>query len=174
MDELLDFFVNLLPYICIFFFSFIVLLIFLKIISKKKVKKTNVSFYGLFMDLNRNNLISLSMIYLFYMFVLGSIIINNITIVTFIVLIMLSFAFCLSTKNAYFFIRMVFNSLCIYYLLTIKADLYNYMTTASAIPYVFLTFFMVILFIIFYSTYTFLKEAELILKENSYIKKRDL
>lgn len=174
MDELLDFFVNLLPYICIFFFSFIILLIFFKIVSKEKVKKTNVSFYGLFMDLNKNNLISLSMIYLFYMFVLGSLVINNITIVTFLVLIILSFAFCLSTKNAFFFIRMVFNSLCIYYLLSIKADLYDYMLTASALPYVFLTFFMVVLFIIFYSTYIFLKEAELILKENNYIKKMDL
>ena len=66
----------------------------------------------------------------------------------------------------------IMNSLLVYVLLFFKTIFYSYMIEIQPTWYVILLFAVVIVFILFYSTFVFLNDLLSVLKHDEYVKKK--
>lgn len=171
MDEIIYYLSKLIPYIFIFLIILAIIAIIFSIISYKKINSKNIAIFGLFMDLKTKDIISISLLILYYINVVASLFINEITIITLIILITPIIIFNIINKTVFKLIKSIISTLFIYLLLIFKSIFFNYLIDVSVLWYVVLIFAILCIFIFLYSSYSFVKNIDIIVKDNQYVKR---
>lgn len=171
MDEIIYYLSKLIPYIFIFLIILAIIAIIFSIISYKKINSKNIAIFGLFMDLKTKDIISISLLILYYINVVASLFINEITIITLIILITPIIIFNIINKTVFKLIKSIISTQFIYLLLIFKSIFFNYLIDVSVLWYVVLIFAILCIFIFLYSSYSFVKNIDIIVKDNQYVKR---
>ena len=170
MEEAIYQLTKLIPYFILFPIAAIVVSIVLKIISKKKINNSNVTIYGLLMNLNNKENFLISLLLIGYIMEIESIFVMEFSIfsVVFIYLPILLFdILCMS------FIRIpvdLLESTFVIALLFFKNIFFSYMMEVGIIWYVLVLFVILCAFIVVFSTYTLTGNFNRILKSKTKVK----
>lgn len=163
---------SLLPYFIIFPVLALILALVFNFLSKRKITNKNATFYGLFMNLRTIDIISISLLIMHYFLIIESFFITENSIYTFLLLMIPIIIFNIINFNLIKVVPSIMNSLLIYVLLFFKTIFYSYMIEIQPTWYVILLFVVVIIFILFYSTFVFLNDLLSVLKHDEYVKKK--
>ena len=80
MNEVIYQLSYLLPYLIIFPFLSILLMVVLWLLSKRTITNSNISFYGLFMNLKFLDILALSFLFIYYFLIIESFFITTYTL----------------------------------------------------------------------------------------------
>ena len=148
----------------------IVFLIFF--FGKSKIQKHGIAFYGVFMGLTNRNILSLSLLFIYYYFIIVSIFINRFSFLTLILLVVpISLFHFINFYFIRFFIDAI-NTVLIYTMLYSKSIFYHYMIEVGRFWYVALLYVLLCFFIILYATYIFIRRFKVIIASNKYIENK--
>ena len=169
-DEFIYEMIRLFPFAIVFpIFIAIVYLLFRKNI-KKGINNSNIKFYGLFIELNNKDIISISLLLLEYFIVIVSLFITEFTIINIIILFLPIIIF--DIINGYFmkiFIDIINYSL-IFFILYSKNIFFSYLIDVGNYWYVNIIIFLLSIFITIYMSFIFLRNFNSIVKNNKYIR----
>ena len=171
---MIDYFFDLkdiFPYLyCFPILLFIIFIMF--VIGKRKINDKGIAFYGIFMSLTNTNIVSITLLCLYYYFIIVSIFINNFTILIFLILIIPIVLF--DIINFYFikFFIDIINTIVIFVLIYSKVIFYNYMIDVGSFWYVIVLYVMLCLFIYLYATFIFVRRFKSIMSKNKYVEKK--
>ena len=146
---MIDYFFDLnafLPYLYFFPIFLIISFIIFKI-KKRDISDKTIPFYGRYIGLNNTNILSLTLIFVYYYLIIVSIFINSFSLYHLILFIIPIILFNIIN---FYFIKLfidIINTIIIYILLYSKSILYNYMIDAGEYWYVILLYSLMCLFI---------------------------
>lgn len=162
---------NLLPYIALFPIITIFLVIIFSIVHKRKIDQ-HFSFYGLFLDLNNKDIFSLSLLFIYYIFIVESLFVNNFSLIHFLFLLLPITIFNIINKYIVNLLVNIINSCFIYALLICKSIFFNYLIDVTVVWYVVVILLLLSLFIFFYASYFFIRNYLLLLQNNKYVQRK--
>ena len=173
MDEVIYQLSLLFTFILSFFLFILIFLIIFEItfkINKKETEK-HLKFYGMFMGLNNYDILLFSLKTISYVLLLWSIISNQINFIHFLIFLLAQLLFdLLARRFVKIFVNFV-NSLFICFLLYSKQIFYNYLVDVTFLYSVVALIILLGLFIFFYGSYFYLKDIQVLLSRNKYVKK---
>ena len=176
MNEVIYQLSYLLPYLIIFPLLSIILMVVLWLLSKRTLTNNNVSFYGLFMNLKFMDILSLSLLLIYYFIIIESFFITTYTMYSMIFFLIPIVLFNILSFNGNIF-RVLYslgNAILIFVMLFFKNVFYSYIVEISNSWYVVLLFIMLCIFIFLYATYVFLNSLLNVLRKNKYVKKKEI
>ena len=163
---------GLLPYFVIFPVLALILALVFNFLSKRQLTNENATFYGLFMNLRTIDIISISLLIMHYFLIIESFFVVENSIYQFLLLMIPIVIFNILNFNLLKVFPSLVNSLLVYVLLFFKTIFYSYMVEIQPAWYVILMFGVLIIFILFYSSYVFLNDLLSVLKKDEYVKKK--
>lgn len=172
MEQMIYQLSSLLPYFIIFPVLVIILALVFHFLSKRPITNENATFYGLFMNLRTIDIISISLLIMHYFLIIESFFVVENSIYQFMLLMIPIVIFNILNFNLLKVFPSLVNSLLVYVLLFFKTIFYSYMVEIQPAWYVILMFGVLIIFILFYSSYVFLNDLLSVLKKDEYVKKK--
>lgn len=151
-------------------FMFVVLIVFK--IKKRDISDKTIPFYGKYIGLSNKNIISLTLLFLYYYLIIVSIFVNNFSILHLIIFLIPIVLFNIIN---FYFIRLfidILNTFILYVLLYSKVIFYNYMIDVGEYWYVILLYGLLCLFIFAYVSFLFFRRFRMIIKQSKYISKK--
>ena len=168
---MIDYFFNikdLLPYL--YFFPIFLVVIFLYFILKKRsINDETVPFYGLYIGLTTKDIVSLTLLFMYYYLIISSIFVNNFSVINLIFFILVILIFNIINLFYIKIIIDVINTVILFILLYSKSIFYNYMVDVSDYWYVLFLYSLVCLFIFFYVSLIFMRRFRSVISKNKYI-----
>lgn len=162
-----------------FILSFGIIVIFLSILldilfKNFKIDSKKIKTYGIFLGLDNNNILSISILFTKLLFILYLALVPNKMIYLYlIILIFLAILYNVINKRYLNIVFDIINSFIIYYSLLIDKLLFKYLIDVSLVWYVLVIGILVGIFIIVYSLYFFIVNSDYILKKNKYVRRRN-
>ena len=172
MEQMIYQLSSLLPYFIIFPVLVAILALVFHFLSKRAITNENATFYGLFMNLRTIDIISISLLIMHYFLIIESFFVVENSIYQFLLLMIPIVIFNILNFNLLKVFPSLVNSLLVYVLLFFKTIFYSYMVEIQPAWYVILMFGVLIIFILFYSSYVFLNDLLSVLKKDQYVKKK--
>ncbi len=169
---------KLFNYLLVMLILLIILYIFIKyhLLKNENIDK-NLKIFGLFSGLSNREILLLAISTIRYIFLLWCLFKIDYTYILedyhFWFLLLSNLLLDIINKKILRIPFTIFNNVIIYIALAMNATLYNYINTISMSFYVILIMILVLIFIFFYSTYFYIKDISIILKQNKYIKKKE-
>ena len=175
MNEVIYQLSYLLPYLIIFPFLSILLMVVLWLLSKRTITNSNISFYGLFMNLKFLDILALSFLFIYYFLIIESFFITTYTLYSVVLFLipLIMFNLCSFSGNIFRVLFSMSNAVLIFIMLYFKNIFYSYIVEISSSWYVVVLFIMLCIFIFLYATYIFLNSLLNVLKRNKFIKKKE-
>ena len=124
------------------------------------------------MNLRTIDIISISLLIMHYFLIIESFFVVENSIYQFLLLMIPIVIFNILNFNLLKVFPSLVNSLLVYVLLFFKTIFYSYMVEIQPAWYVILMFGVLIIFILFYSSYVFLNDLLSVLKKDEYVKKK--
>lgn len=162
---------SLLPYL----YGFPVLLIvivFIFMIGKRKINNKSIAFYGMFMGLEKKDILSISLLFIFYYIIVVSIFLNDISLLVLIIMAVPILLFNLVNFYVFKLVIDCMNTILLFALLYSKAIFYSYMVDVASYWYVITLYVLLCLFILFYTTYVFIRRLKSIIAHNKYVENK--
>ena len=137
------------------------------LVKRSSVKDNRIKILGLFINLNNNQIISLSLLTVRYIFIIYFLLShhNNITYLYFLIIITLLYN--IFNKKTFFFIFDILNSLLYYFGIYIFNLVYEYNFLISSSWYLSVIILLSGLFIFMYATYFFVLNVDDVLLKDS-------
>ena len=175
MNEVIYQLSYLLPYLIIFPFLSILLMVVLWLLSKRSITNNNISFYGLFMNLKFIDILALSFLFIYYFLIIESFFITTYTLysVVLFVIPVIMFNILSFSGNIFKVLFSLGNAILIFIMLYFKNIFYSYIVEISSSWYIVVLFIMLCIFIFLYATYIFLNSLLNVLKRNKFIRKKE-
>lgn len=177
MNHILDYNRQIFLFIILFCIIILLLSVFFKmILIKFNPKGAKLRIYGILLGLSDKDILLFSLLTIRYLFFFYCINYNNYGTITtdihFYLLLFPIIIYDLLSKR-YFTIFIDFlNTLIIYFALFSKMVFFNYFITINNVWYVGVIMSLLIIFMIIYVTYFYIKDIDYILKNNKYIKRK--
>ena len=152
------------------FVPYLLLLVLFFHFGKIGFKKNKLSFYGMFMELSIQQIISISFLLLFFYFVIASIFVKSFSVFSFIVLL-IPILLCNIFQVSFFHILFdIVNVFIIYFILISKSIFFHYIQDVSSYWYVISLYILLCVFIFLYVSYISLRRLKFIISKNKYVK----
>ena len=152
------------------FVPYLLLLVLFFHFGKIGFKKNKLSFYGMFMELSIQQIISISFLLLFFYFVIASIFVNSFSVFSFIVLL-IPILLCNIFQVSFFHILFdIVNVFIIYFILISKSIFFHYIQDVANYWYVISLYILLCVFIFLYVSYISLRRLKFIISKNKYVK----
>ena len=152
------------------FIPYLLLLVLFFHFGKIGFKKNKLSFYGMFMELSIQQIISISFLFLFFYIVIASIFVNSFSVFSFIVLL-IPILLCNIFQVSFFHILFdIVNVFIIYFILISKSIFFHYIQDVANYWYVISLYIILCVFIFLYVSYISLRRLKFIISKNKYVK----
>ena len=160
-----------------FILSFLlaVLILFLtsKIFLKRfDISKGKLSIYGIFLGLTEKDIFSISILTVRYIFMYWCLITTNAEIIHLTLLILSGLIYSIINKRFFHILFDILSSFLLYLALLSKNIFFEYLTTILFEWKVLAIFILLVIFIILYSSYFFLKDIDYVCKNNKFVRKK--
>ena len=160
-----------------FILSFLLAMLVLFLISKLFLKrfdmsKGKLSIYGIFLGLTEKDVFSISILTVRYIFMYWCLISTNVEIIHLVLLILAGFIYSLINKRFFHAFFDALSSFLIYLALLSKNIFFQYLISILFDWRVLIIYILLVIFIILYSSYFFLKDVEYISKRNKFVRKK--
>lgn len=168
---MIDYFFSLNDFL-IYLYSFpifLLIIFFFFLFNKKNISNKTSGFYGVFMGLSNKNILSISLLLLYYFLIIVSIVNNKFTLLTLIILIVPIVIFNIINFYIFKFFIDIVNTILLFVLLYSKSIFYNYMIDVNSYWYVIVLYCFLCLFIFFYITFVSIRRFKSIISSNKYI-----
>ncbi len=160
-------------FILSFLLAILILFLTSKIFLKRfDINKGKLSIYGIFLGLNEKEIFSISILTVRYIFMYWCLITTNVEIIHLTLLILAGLIYSIINKRFFHIVFDILSSFLLYLALLSKNIFFKYLTTILFDWKVLAIFVLLVIFIILYSSYFFLKDIEYIIKKNKFVRKK--
>ena len=152
------------------FVPYLLLLVLFFHFGKIGFKKNKLSFYGMFMELSIQQIISISFLFLFFYIVIASIFVNSFSVFFFILLLIPIILFNVFHISFFHILFDIVNVFIIYFILISKSIFFHYIQDVASYWYVICLYVILCIFIFLYVSYISLRRLKFIISKNKYLK----
>lgn len=164
-----------LNFIVAFFLIIIVILLVTEIWFRPRKNPGNqedrLKFYRLFMGFRNYDVLLFAIKTISYVFLVWALFFNQLEVVHFLFFLLLQIGFDILAKRPIGAIFNFLNSLFLCFLLFSKQIFYQYLIEVAVVWYIVVLLLLVGAFILFYSSYFYLKDVEFLIRQNKYVNK---
>ena len=136
------------------------------------ISKGKLSIYGIFLGLTEKDIFSISILTVRYIFMYWCLISANVEIIHLTLLILSGLIYSIINKRFFHILFDILSSFLLYLALLSKNIFFEYLTTILFEWKVLAIFILLVIFIILYSSYFFLKDIDYVCKNNKFVRKK--